>query len=315
MSRWQLLLGLCFAALMNPIAVSQSACQPASSVSQTTGFHLGSLPTDFQTEARSTLQDLLDHEGLYTLFSDLKPMSTGFWSTRYSEVDGEPESVRRMKQILQHFAIEGRISSGLLTFSKSYEGTRYVEGFIANIPALQKLIQRQQDFFQPLGIHVHSSAQEIIEKIDRAEPATRFRGFGLLFGYPQHAINFFVTAHQQQQETGSFVERDFFHVETFKKDKGAFVWAVPKGHTPNTEDLSIQNQAHKILDRYRQLRLAWTNRSLPPESLVHYWFSAPQSVEPAASHIKSRMRCPLQHIPKSKFKFRDRLRYFSPKSA
>jgi hypothetical protein len=315
MLRWQLLLGLCFIELLHSIAFAQTACQQISKSFPATGFRFDSLPTNLQAEARSTLQDLLDHEGLYTLFSDLKPMSTGFWNTQYSEAEGEPESVHNMKLILNQFAIEGRITAGVLTFARSYEGTRYVEGFIANIPALQKLIQRQQDFFQPLGIHVHSSAQEIIEKIDRADPATRFRGFGLLFGYPQHAINFFVAAHQQQQETGKFVERDFFHVETFRKDKGAFVWAVPKGHLPNSEDLSVQYQAHKILDRYRQLRLIWTNQSLPPESLVQYWFSATQTVELAASHTNSRTPCPLRHVLKSKFKFRERLRHFGPKSA
>jgi hypothetical protein len=284
------LLSFCFLLLLHSSAFSQTSCAPSTANSTSSGFRLASLPRKLQAEARTTLQDLLDHEGLYTVFSDLKPMSTGFWSTRYPEAEGEPVAVQNMRQILATFRIEQHITAGVLVFDKSYEGTRFAEGFVANLPVLKRLLQQHAEFFQSLGLNPHSSAQEIIETVDRAEPAKRFRGFGLLFGYPQHAVDFFVTAQQQQQETEKFVERDFFHVETFSQEKGAFVWAVPKGHIPNDDDLKIQTQAKVVLDRYRQLRNIWSENALPLETLVNYWLQPSPTIEQVAYRDRSDYR-------------------------
>lgn len=281
MTRTYFLLSFCFVLLFHSTAFSQPSCTPRTTNSTSCGFPLSSLPSELQAEARTTLQDLLDHEGLYTVFSDLKPMSTGFWSTRYPEAEGEPIAVQNMRQILATFRIEQQITAGVLVFNNSYEGTRFAEGFVANLPVLKRLIEQHTEFFQSLGLNTHSSAQEIIETVDRAEPTKRYRGFGLLFGYPQHAVDFFVTAHQQQQETGNFVERDFFHVETFSQEKGAFVWAVPKGHTPNDADLKIQKQAKLVLERYRHLKKVWSENALPIETLINHWLQPSTTSEQA----------------------------------
>jgi|GEM_PF-2400589 hypothetical protein len=251
----------------------QSHCEVEAvhGISQT-GFQLAQLPESLQTKARRTLQDLLDHEGLYTLFSDLKPMSTGYWNTHFAEAEGEPHEVRDMKQILRKFEMPGRITAGVLTFNQSFDGKKYAEAYIANIPVLKRLLIREASFFNSLGLVENSSPQTIIETVDRAEPELRFRGFGLLFGYPEHAVEFFVEAHKKQQVTGKFVERDFFHVETFSKEKGAFVWAVPKGHVANERDLEIRRHAEAILERYRSLREICISHALPIESLVKHWF-------------------------------------------
>jgi hypothetical protein len=255
---------------------------------------------------------LLDHEGLYTVFSDLKPMSTGFWSTRYPEADGEPVAVQNMKQILATFHIDHHITAGVLIFNQSHEGTRYAEGFVANLPVLKRLLQQHAEFFHSLGLNANSSAQEIIETVDRAEPTKRFRGFGLLYGYPQHAVDFFVAAHQQQQVSGNFVERDFFHVETFSQEKGAFVWAVPKGHTPNDADLKIQKQAQLVLERYRHLKKAWSESDLHIESLINYWFQPPTIIKQSVFRDSSANRRSVRPIAKWRNAFWAKLRRNGP---
>lgn len=268
------------------------------------GFHFSQLPESLQTTARATLQDLLDHEGLYTLFAGLKPMSTGFWNTRFAEADGEPNEVRDMKQILDKFEIQGRITAGVLTFHQSYDGKKYAEGYVANIPVLKRLLAQQASFFQSLGLDENSSPQTIIETVDRAEPELRFKGFGLLFGYPDHAIEFFVEAHKQQQATGKFVERDFFHVETFSKEKGAFVWAVPKGHVANEKDLEVRQHAHAILERYRSLREFWISHALPIESLVEHWFERDAAASRAVSVNWNSRTPPLKGLFKAKLRLK-----------
>lgn len=308
MIRTPYLLSGCFILLLHALSFSQQACKPVAKPANCSSFDLTSLPSELQTEARSTLQDLLDHEALYTLFSDLKPMSTGFWHARYPEAEGEPDSVQNMRKILATFHIANHISAGVLTFDKSHEGTRYTEGFVVNIPALKRLLHEQANFFHSLGLDIHSTPQEIIETVDRAEADLRFRGFGLLFGYPQHAINFFVTAHQQQQESGEFVKRDFFHVETFRKEKGAFVWAVPKGHIPNKEDLAIKKQANVVLTRYRQLRDLWLSNSLPLETLVTFWFETAPAYQPVQSTTLCKSRRHLLPISKDGIKVHSKLR-------
>lgn len=286
---------VCVLSLGSSMAVAQpSRCnvEAVHGVSQS-GFYLSQLPESLQTTARTTLQDLLDHEGLYTLFSDLKPMSTGFWNTRFAEADGESKDVRDMRQILAKFEIDGRITAGVLTFHQSYDGKKYAEGYIANIPVLKRLLAQQASFFQSLGLDENSSPQTIIETVDRAEPELRFKGFGLLFGYPENAVEFFVEAHKQQQATSKFVERDFFHVETFSKEKGAFVWAVPKGHVANEKDLEVRQHAHAILERYRSLREFWISHALPIESLVEHWFERDVAASRAVSvKWKSRTASP-----------------------
>lgn len=275
MLRIPYLLSYCFVLWIYSPSFAQNVCQTSIARLAPSGLSFASLPPELQKEARSTLQDLLDHEGLYTVFSDLKPMSTGFWSAKYAEADGEPMTVKNMRTILSTFQIDNRIAAGVLIFDKNYEGTRFAEGFVANLPALNRVLKKHAEFFQSLGLTTASTAQQIIEAVDRAEPTKRYRGFGLLFGYPQHAVDFFVAAHQQQQDTGKFVERDFFNVATFRSEKGAFVWAVPKGHIPNEADLEIQKQAQTVLEKYRRLRDIWTKESLPLENLVNYWLQPP----------------------------------------
>jgi hypothetical protein len=73
-------------------------------------------------------------------------------------------------------------------------------------------------------------------------------------------VDFFARADAQQRESatgnapGPMVPRDFFSVPTFARETNHFVWAVPKGHQPNAQDLAIREAAAPVLARYRELR-------------------------------------------------------------
>jgi hypothetical protein len=89
-----------------------------------------------------------------------------------------------------------------------------------------------------------------MERIDRAEQSVRWRAFGLVFGYPEYAVEFFVDAGKSEKKTGKFVERGFLAIPTVASDTGRFVYAVPKGHVERDEDRQLKMAAAPIFEQY-----------------------------------------------------------------
>jgi hypothetical protein len=103
------------------------------------------------------------------------------------------------------------------------------------------------------------------------DPSDRWRGFGLIFGYPKYAIDFFVTAGMHQRSTGEFVERDFRQIATYAGRSGRFVYAVPKLSRPGPEDIALQRRAALFLAEYKRLRPQYTAPTKNPSSLLRDW--------------------------------------------
>ena len=82
----------------------------------------------------------------------------------------------------------------------------------------------------------------------------RYRAYGYLFGYPEHAVNFFVEASISEKETGEFVTRDFFSIPVAVGKTGYFTYATPKGYTPIEVDSAIYRAAVSTLDQYISLK-------------------------------------------------------------
>jgi len=99
----------------------------------------------------------------------------------------------------------------------------------------------------------------IVGAVENAQSYRRFRGYGLLFGYPSYAIDFFVAAAEEADRTEQFVTRDFFHIPVHAAERGYFTYAIPKGHTPSAIDSARYHTAMDVLGAYRARRDAYLN--------------------------------------------------------
>ena len=238
-------------------------------------FPLETLPTDVRPLADELLWKLLDSEAVYTLAGGLKPVSDGFWQARFPATQATTPEVERVRTALAAFRCGGEIVAGVYVFDAVYDGKRAASAFVTHRPSLDALLLCRADVFAPLGVCLGADPQRVMEAVDRAPRATRWRAFGLLFGYPEHAVEFFVAAGESEKATGTFVKRDFRTVPTWASDDGRFVYAVPKGAAERPEEVALKADAAPLFATYSWRRPLYHGAGKPgPAFLVRDWFDA-----------------------------------------
>jgi hypothetical protein len=214
----------------------------------------------------------LDGEAFYTLVGQLKPVSEGFWGGYFSVDPADLTEIERVRSALQPWNVPGIFFADVLVYESMQFGQRYASAYVIHVPSLRKLIEQKSEFFARWGITVDTPPGEIMMTIERTrQPDDRWRGFGLVFGYPEYAIDFFVTAGMHQRSTGEFVERDFRQIATFSGRSGRFVYAVPKLSRPGPEDLALQRKAAVLLPEYKKLRPLYVLPTKKPSELLKHW--------------------------------------------
>jgi hypothetical protein len=222
--------------------------------------------------SQELLLKALDSEALYTLVGHLKPVSEGFWGGYFSVDPADLTEMEQVRAALRSWNVPGLFYADVLVYESRQHGHRYASAYVVHVPSLKMLIERESDFFARWGITVDTPPGEIMMAIERSrQPDDRWRGFGLVFGYPKYAIDFFVTAGMHQRSTGEFVERDFRQIATFAGRSGRFVYAVPKLSRPNAEDISLQRRAATLLSEYKRLRPQYTKPTKDPSGLLRDW--------------------------------------------
>jgi len=241
-------------------------------------FPIERLRPELRQKASDILWKLLDSEGLYTVIGNLKPMSSGFASVwKDANLLSDPAS-RELSEIVATFQCGRIISSGQIPFSKVTEGKRYFDAFVFNHTSLSKLLTSQSSFFTPLGFYPEFAQNPLalVMGIERETPPSRGKGLGLLFGYPEPAVNFFVSAQDDGNKNGTLIPRDFRQVATYASETGNFVYAVPKGAPMTEDDKRIRAEAGKILSAYRERRKRFFGPDKPgPAALIREWFTGP----------------------------------------
>jgi hypothetical protein len=223
----------------------------------------------FSPEKRKVAEELLlkalDSEALYTIVSDLKPMSSGFTNfqteIRIPRDEKKAEERRNTlakindtREILRHFKCGENIFSDIYHFAKSFEGKRFSDAVMFNRSNLSAMLKSKSAFFERWAITENSHPLQVLYAVDYDETGARFGGYGYLFGYPDYAIRFFVQAADEEDFSGKFVERDFFSNPTFSSPKNGFVYAVPKGQTETEVDKTLKTKAMKIFEDYKTRR-------------------------------------------------------------
>lgn len=234
------------------------------------------------SRADSILAAGLDNEALFTLLGasgaalgalPLKPMSSldgrRLQVARPDSIDpGERDVVFAdhpdLVEMRDYQEIIGALQCGPLQvvmtpFRITREGVRNLQVVVVHRERLNEDLRERAFFWGQWGFVPGVDPATLVTVVEFEEAGARFRGYGYLFGYPDHAVDFFVEAADHQVRTGDFVERDFFQIPVHSRETGRFVYAVPKGHIPLPEDEAIREEAARTLTRYRDLRPAFMN--------------------------------------------------------
>lgn len=250
-------------------------------------FPVDRLPETLQARADTILTRALDNEALFTLWEPLKPMSSVHLErTTLARVDA-PEGVRdqvradhpdlsvlrELQEVVRHLHC-GALTMTVVPYRATQDSTRSVQVTVVHQGRLDDVVERDLPFWGQWGIVPGARAHTVVPVVEFESPLDRFRGYGYLFGYPEHAVTFFTEAGREMQETGDFVERDFFQIPVHSAETGRFVYAVPPGHTPLPEDEWIRSEAGRILELYRDWRPRFENEdgTLRAAEMLRAWF-------------------------------------------
>lgn len=253
-------------------ALLLAACQPTAHLARRAGPAASAVPLSAADErlADSLLTVALDNEALYTLLGDLKPMSSvatlylplarpdSVPATRHRAFDAGQRQAALAKLARYQRAVNalrfGDVRFVLLPFRQADKGRRVVQINVCRDSGIRNLVAQNQEFFGQWGFAPDVAPEVLLTAIEYEERPLRYRAYGYLFGYPRHAVDFFVAAGEQPKPDGPVVPRRFFQIPVFSGKEGRFVYALPKEPPPVPADSALYRRALPVLERYRQLR-------------------------------------------------------------
>jgi len=212
-----------------------------------------------QSLVDSILAYALDHEAIYTLQDTLKPMSSvkffqlPLLSFDKMQLDSGLNVLRKTQKAFSN--INSKNWKFVFNpFERSDSIYKNIELYVIRKEQLSTVIARHMEFYAGLGLSSQSSPETILAVTEHAPKYQRWRSYGYLFGYPDHAVDFFVNAGKEQDSTGNFVNRSFFQIPVFASKTGYFTYALPKDYQPGVLDSAIHHRAEIILQEYNRVR-------------------------------------------------------------
>lgn len=213
--------------------------------------------------ADTFLLKALDREGLYSIMSPIKPMSSVHF-VKFIPDSALTERYKSEVKLYQRFAqlfSVGNIQFVYNPFARMDSANRNAEIYVLNKKRWNELMIKQQTFFSKWGFNEQVNPATVLAVTEYEKSYNRWRSYGYLFGYPSHAVDFFVEAGKQQDSTGKFVTRDFFHIPVYVRTNGHFTYAVPKGYQPSIEDSTLYKRSYEVLQRYKLLRNKYSTKT------------------------------------------------------
>lgn len=240
-------------------------------------WNLSSLTTEERKMANELLAYGLEHEALYTLLDTLKPISSLGYSLSYPLAkdslmkDGDKAVVqigtdsidKALHELEQWNNITSALSNEQLTFllipyKMPWNGDRNLQLLVVRNDIFSDLLSQKAEFFGQWGFTQNADPSTVLTAVEFESRNDRFRAYGYLFGYPEHAVDFFVEASISEEETGEFVTRNFFSMPVAVGKTGYFTYATPKGYEPDERDSSIYYAAESTLGKYIELKESYT---------------------------------------------------------
>jgi hypothetical protein len=265
-----------FAAIAQP--VPRSLC-----------FPVENLPAGLRAKSDALLLRVLDSEALYTIIGGLKPMSGGTPAVNVRLDRLDLAEATEIRQIMESWSCGDGVRFTLHHYARllgsSTPPTRSLAGVVFNRAAMARIIDRHREFFGNLGLTPNADPVEALMAVEYNETSDRYRGYGLLFGYPEQAVKFFVanTLIPQTRNPDPNVPvatvpvpatpRKFINIPTYARDTGAFVYAVAPDHTEDAADRELRDRAKPILDSYKRRRTLYAGEGKPgAAALLRDWF-------------------------------------------
>jgi hypothetical protein len=233
-------------------------------------FSVDAVSAEVAALADRLLLDAGDGEALYTLANGLKPLSSGrAVSVRVAPTLDQValdslELMRRATAVLSCGEIGAFVHTFTATSGTSGGDTRRAaEVVVFHRARVADVVRTHAAFFATLAITPSADVREVLAAVENAPRADRWRGYGLLFGYPDEAVDFFVRAGVEGDSMRAIVPRDFRRIETFRKFPAArdepptmssFVYAVPQGAPESAADRALRDAAAPIYSRYARER-------------------------------------------------------------
>jgi hypothetical protein len=262
------------------VLVSCSATRNIGTNAKTQLWDLSQLSTEELKMANELLTYGLEHEALYTLLDTLKPISSlgyalSFPLAKNSEMkDGDKavvsleadsskmalDELKKWNNVLEALSTED-LKFLLVPFKQTRKGKRNLQILVCRTDKMNSLISSKAHFFGQWGFTANSNLATVLTTIEFESRNDRYRAYGYLFGYPEHAVDFFVSASISEEETGEFVNRNFFSIPVAKGESGHFTYAIPKDYIPDQRDSSIYFQAIHTLNKYNMIKSQYTTES------------------------------------------------------
>lgn len=224
----------------------------------------------------SILQYGLDHEALYTLLGDLKPMSSlisyrfplantdTLKKTNANVVDRKSQG----KYLDRLYSIQQALNKMnfpdlrfvLIPYKASQGDKRLMQLSVVRVSVLDSLLKAKESFFGQFGLVPGADPAIVVSTIENADRYERNRGYGYLFGYPDYAVDFFIDAAVNSKKNKELASREFFQIPVYAGNKGYFVYVYPKEHELNlANDSILYYKAQKTLTTYKKIRNNYLN--------------------------------------------------------
>ena len=159
------------------------------------------------------------------------------------------DEYEQLERISEAFSC-GPLSSVAFPFENLYDGERYVQFRIFRTDAIDNMLEKHAAFWARWAFVQGSNPAIIISVMEYENQLDRYRGYGYLYGYPDHAVDFFVEAAKKDKATGEFVEREFINLPVVSEESGRFVYAVKEGHDLTSSDEKLREKAQANVDLY-----------------------------------------------------------------
>lgn len=215
--------------------------------------------------ADSILRYALDHEALYTLADTLKPMSSikmyrlPLLSVNPMQVDSASRALAKLQHVANKLS-QSDFQFIVNPFERADSIYKNIELYVVRKTKMATTIAQHASFYNSLGITYNTQPATVLAITEYEGKYNRWRSYGYLFGYPDHAVDFFVAAGKEQDSTKQFVQRTFFHIPVFAGTSGYFTYAVPKEYKTGEVDSVIYRKAMQTLENYKTLRRKYTRK-------------------------------------------------------
>ena len=221
-------------------------------------FAVEALPADERALADTLLARGLDNEAFYTLAGPLKPISSlTLLRLQVARPAAVPEGSRaatdsaapELARMRRYQRVANALSCGpvrvLAVPYRLADSARNVQLSVVHRALLDRVLARDQAFWGQWGLVPGSDPGVVLVVTEFERPYDRFRGYGYLFGYPEHAVHFFVEAARLGDAEKRLVPRDFFQIPVHSRETGRFTYAVPRGYLPAEVDERIRADASR----------------------------------------------------------------------